>query len=390
MAEHNLEMGTFVRFSDTDFRLLVTAMWTHYSIDSVQGEVGASLPYYFRYANSEVTRVVVQSSIHDTAVPKTISDLTEIIQLLKSKVATPKMDLAYDETSRLPPDQALLDLVVRLMFATACVTPGTIGGPIFKPAWKASETITQYIDRVYPLSSDIPHDIRPIRMDKLRMSYLEAYANVHIQWTDHLSDHLVLLKGIAQKTLYIYAHPWFLRASLRNLGAIDFSLACSTADSTMVGCLPPRLIRETLRTFDVLFPAAGDPHSLSILIREVDGHSLDPYLLRSIQGDLEEHEHPRDALEPEDARALYQKYPYWADRLYDLWREADDPMPVTNLERWSESRRNPRFTYWCAVVSIGVAIVFGLVANILGAMQLWISYCDWKNNSSLPVCDSGQ
>ncbi|KAK3385668.1 hypothetical protein B0H63DRAFT_560226 [Podospora didyma] len=53
-----------------------------------------------------------------------------------------------------------------------------------------------------------------------------------------------------------------------------------------------------------------------------------------------------------------------------LSKEADDPTPVTAVERWSEARRNPRFTYWCTVVSVSIAIAFGMAATVLGAIQL--------------------
>jgi hypothetical protein len=40
-------------------------------------------------------------------------------------------------------------------------------------------------------------------------------------WTDHLSDHLILLRGERWKRLYIFRHPGFLKVSLELLAAID-------------------------------------------------------------------------------------------------------------------------------------------------------------------------
>jgi len=118
----------------------------------------------------------------------------------------------------------------------------------------------------------------------------------------------------------------------------------------------------------------------------VSTKQLDESLLLPFPSHYGDHIHPQDALDPEDIRSLYQKYPYWAERVYALWREADDPTPTTRIERWSESRKNPRFTYWCTVVSIAIAFSFGLVAAILSAVQTWISYCVWVDDPAKPLC----
>jgi hypothetical protein len=136
----------------------------------------------------------------------------------------------------------------------------------------------------------------------------------------------------------------------------------------------------------LLFPEPGDELSQTILQREVSKYSLDEYFLRPFHSHYGDHEHPQDALDPDDVRSLYRKYPYWADRLYTLWKEADDPTPITLIERWSESRKNPRFTYWCTVVSITVAILFGMVATVLSALQVWITYCGWIDDPTKPLC----
>jgi hypothetical protein len=148
------------------------------------------------------------------------------------------------------------------------------------------------------------------------------------------------------------------------------------------------LLRETLKTFQLLFPPTGDNASALILQRETARHKLDACLsnMEVLRLHYDDHEHPRDALDPEDVRSLYEKYPYWGERLYNLWKEADDPTPITRIERWAESKRNPRFTYWCTVVSISVAILIGLLASALAAVQVWISYCAWVDDPTKPRC----
>jgi hypothetical protein len=145
-------------------------------------------------------------------------------------------------------------------------------------------------------------------------------------------------------------------------------------------------LKETLLTLDILFPVIGDSASRAILEKEVQKNQLDKYFLDRFYQDPRDHERPADALDPSDVRLLYEKYPYWADRLFDLWKEADDPTPTTRIERWTEARRNPRFTYWCTVVSIMIAISFGALATALAAVQVWISWCSWLDDPSLAQC----
>jgi hypothetical protein len=150
--------------------------------------------------------------------------------------------------------------------------------------------------------------------------------------------------------------------------------------------LPPALLKETLLTLNIIFPVVGDRNSRAILEREVRNHGLDTHLLDHFYLDASDHECPGDAVEPRDIKTLYEKYPYWADRLYDIWREADDPNPITRIEKWTEARRNPRFTYWCTVVSIMLAITFGMLSIGLAAAQLWIAWCDWVDDPTRAQC----
>lgn len=61
-----------------------------------------------------------------------------------------------------------------------------------------------------------------------------------------------------------------------------------------------------------------------------------------------------------------------------LWREAENPAPISKLGWWSESRKSPRFTYWVGVIALSLALFFGIVASVLSAAQVWVSYNAWK------------
>lgn len=75
---------------------------------------------------------------------------------------------------------------------------------------------------------------------------------------------------------------------------------------------------------------------------------------------------------------LFDVYPHWAVRLQEIYEEAQDPTPSSAVGKWAERRKGPRHTYWVTVVGFLLAILFGLAATILGVMQLWVSYCQWK------------
>ena len=80
-------------------------------------------------------------------------------------------------------------------------------------------------------------------------------------------------------------------------------------------------------TLNIIFPVIGGSASRAILEKEVKKHQLDQYFLDRLGLDSLVHKRPADALDPRNLRSLYDKYPHWADRLYELWREADDLLP---------------------------------------------------------------
>ena len=93
------------------------------------------------------------------------------------------------------------------------------------------------------------------------------------------------------------------------------------------------------------------------------------------------HEYPGDASLLEDMQDLFERFPYWGERLYKVLKEVEDPTPMTWYEKWSDRRKSPRYTYWAGVIALGFALFFGITATILGALQVWISYCSWQGEA---------
>ncbi|KAM7195017.1 hypothetical protein V8F33_006886 [Rhypophila sp. PSN 637] len=357
--------------------------------------MGDDLKWYHDYSQDEKQFVLARDSrlLDGTTLPDLIRHLKNNTQKAKNQLVE---EICLPDEANIQKQKLALELVVRIAFMTACsaASQETFGGDLLRPRWHDFESLETYINQVYPrdYQAGMPQDASSIRIDKLSAGYLTAYSKLNIIWTHRLTDHLILHKRANKKTLSIFRHPAFLRKSLDVLEVNNATQCQSPSEALSLGCLPPQLIRETLATYNLLFPEPGDEVSRTLLEKEVTKHNLDAFFLRPFPSSSSQsavHEHPQDALDPDDVRSLYRKYPYWAERLYSLWKEAEDPTPVTMVERWSESRKNPRFTYWCTVVSLSIAIAFGAVATMLGALQVWISYCSWLDDPGVALCSKG-
>ncbi|KAK3314078.1 hypothetical protein B0H66DRAFT_643524 [Apodospora peruviana] len=353
----------------------------------------SQLDWFFKYCHHEMGQAGVMPEMRVEQLDAVLTALG----ILKSDHNKPKRELCS-----LLSNPLVVDLSVRLMLATGCRAQATIGGDIFRPRWKDHESLVQYIIRVYPQHDGISESAagrggQPISLRKLSADYLRAYADINIRWTEHLTDHLLLKKGPRWKNLYLFKHPAFILKSLQTLAdaeledeadepdpKMDAAEVC--ADSISRGCLPPALLLETLHTFEILFPPVGDIRSRRLLAKEVALHELDPALLQTLQFQSSDHESPSDVQRATDIHSLYQRFPYWAARLHELWAEADDPEPTSYIGKYTERKKSPRFMYWCGVLGIMVAIMFGIVSTVLGCLQVWISYCSWVNDSSIRGC----
>lgn len=137
------------------------------------------------------------------------------------------------------------------------------------------------------------------------------------------------------------------------------------------GCLPPGLMRETLRTLTLLFPLVNDSGSRKFLKRWIHQHELDERLLEPYP--------VYDKTSPRRLRELYQQYPFWAPQLSQLLEEVNDPTPVTRWERYAKRKRSQAHMYKCAVAALILAAVSGTLATLLAVVQVWISYEAWQD-----------
>ena len=140
---------------------------------------------------------------------------------------------------------------------------------------------------------------------------------------------------------------------------------------------------ETLNTYNLLFPPSIHEASQTQLKEAL---KQDPAFAGSFSVFTHRHEVPRDARRPENVDDLYRKFPHWGERLDLLWKEIENPTPVTAIERWTDKRKSASWNTWWVVLGLGFAVLFGFAATGLGAVQVWISYCSWMDNPMVHGC----
>ncbi len=144
------------------------------------------------------------------------------------------------------------------------------------------------------------------------------------------------------------------------------------------------MVIETLNTYNLLFPATDGPSPA--ILKEAEKE--DPAFAEGFSIFSQRHEGPRDARNPENIGDLYRKFPHWGERLDVLWKEIENPAPITRIERWSDKRKSSRWSTWWVVLGLGFAVLFGVVATALSAVQVWISYCAWLDNPMVAGCSA--
>lgn len=130
-------------------------------------------------------------------------------------------------------------------------------------------------------------------------------------------------------------------------------------------------------TYDIIFPQQ-DRVAQQWLKKQLIDHKLDTMLSRRPRVP-QIHESPKDIDAPEDVSSLCDKYPYWGERLYRLWKEVNEPSPVESrfeacarpLHDWS--RANPSISWLSGVISVCVTQILGLWAAVFAALQFLVS-----------------
>jgi hypothetical protein len=74
-------------------------------------------------------------------------------------------------------------------------------------------------------------------------------------------------------------------------------------------------------------------------------------------------------------------YYYWVYRLRDLHDELANPKP-RGYHEWWEKISKPRHVMLATIGGIIIAIILGVGSLVVGILQVWISYQQWKYPTS--------
>ncbi len=75
-----------------------------------------------------------------------------------------------------------------------------------------------------------------------------------------------------------------------------------------------------------------------------------------------------------DERDNAMRFPVWGSRLMDLWNEIENPTPRNSINSWLERKSKSRHVMLVAVVTLGAAVVLGILGVVVAALQLWIAW----------------
>jgi hypothetical protein len=69
------------------------------------------------------------------------------------------------------------------------------------------------------------------------------------------------------------------------------------------------------------------------------------------------------------------KFQFWRQRLTILKQAYDETEPNTISQWWYDRRRGPQwYTFWVAIIVLGLTVFFGFAQTIEGAIQVYFAW----------------
>jgi len=233
-------------------------------------------------------------------------------------------------------------------------------------AWRENDTLQTLMDDSFPthihpsLQDADAH--APLIKANLTAINLKRIANLKIEGTDNLQDHLKLNQSTG--VVEVFHHTGFLKEHL--LATKEPTPTTTTNPGPSL--LPRELALETLCTLQTIFPP--DVASQALLRNLVSKGGFDPDCLRFGTA-------PFELCSSEKQRAL--RFPIWGTRLMDLYDEIENPKPRGRMDAWLERRSKSRHIMLATVVGVLTAVLLGLFGLCLSVFQTWIAWRQWKD-----------
>ncbi|KAK8109454.1 hypothetical protein PG999_007591 [Apiospora kogelbergensis] len=204
----------------------------------------------------------------------------------------------------------------------------------------------------------------------LKARRLRKIGKLDFEATDNLNNHLKLdkKKGVVK----LFRHAAFLKEQL---------LASRTAQTSTLHTLfegPEltdglRCVRRLSRHYalevlhsiqDVLFPP--DAKSQAFLRSLISEQDMDPDCTLYNRSEYE--------LDGEDDVT----YKWLGPRMMDLYEELENPTPRGLLDQWLDRKSRARHVMLATVIGVFAAVFLGVLSLIVGIIQTWIAWQQWK------------
>ncbi|QKD50328.2 uncharacterized protein FOBCDRAFT_197731 [Fusarium oxysporum Fo47] len=242
--------------------------------------------------------------------------------------------------------QDTLNLVIRLILMVELGSSEKTSGFMYPagsrplPLWDKN-SLDSLTEKVFPIS--LQQSCSGMTMTPEFSAWsLENVAEIKIEFTDNLADHLRLTNNNNQ--LYIFHHVAFLEAQRHSI-------------NSQAPVLPQGLAEETLRTLAILFPQSDHWAALrsnrkkQVWLERLCTHSsrvIDPQLAWCGT--------------PSGESRYLSNFCFWRDRLLILKEDFDHSTP-DSFSQWRYDRRNGMqwHNFWVAMVVLGLTAVFGLI-----------------------------
>jgi hypothetical protein len=306
------------------------------------------------------------------------ADLLALIQLIQTRPQATREQIAQCHFGRQRDDEvgtpAILDqhramnLAASILFSLDC-------GGIYESAdlveegsssllWRSAVSASEFLLEAFP---ERPHSTVapgkepsewPVIAAAVSGKEVQKVLGFDLEATTDLRSHLML--DHRRRVLKIFHCTAMLRETL---------LVCESQPTACI--LPRRLVLEVFDTIHrVLFPS--DHESQALLSSLVAKRGFDKDLLMFESWDHYKHNDPG------------LSYPYFGNRLVELYDELQNPKPRSRLESWFERKSGARYMLMATMIGVFIAVIIGILGLGISGFQAYVSYQQWKH----PVKDS--
>ncbi|RYP54211.1 hypothetical protein DL768_000990 [Monosporascus sp. mg162] len=253
-------------------------------------------------------------------------------------------------------------VAVRAMLMLDCAVSGR-----HWESWQLNERFVDFVSKCFPKALGVSSQIVEAMDDQKSMKAwkLKARFGISFKGTDNLARHLLLDPQGPKPTLYLFHHTAFLKAHLDRLQEENFRKEDDVSTCLRIGCLPPRLVAETLHSLQTILFHFDDRRSSSVLERLISKGGFD-----------------EDCAQPEGYKMFNGadkfEYLYWGERLVALHKFVQDRPPRNKFERWIKWQTSDSNAFTVALAALLISIIVGILTLGLAGFQAWIAWKAWK------------